>query len=99
MRDPALLAIHVRATAEILSRPDALVDEMRLIANPWGTDFTAVTTPAAIWVGAGDTTHPPVMAHRLAALLGGDVAVTVVPDAGTFGVASHYPDALRFATP
>jgi len=98
MRDPAMLAMHVRATGEILSRPDALADEMRLIARPWGVDPASVNVPVAIWVGDGDATHPPVMSRRLAAQIGGDVAVTVIPDAATFGLASHYPEALRFAT-
>ena len=96
LQDPALWALHVRATGEILARPDGFADEVRLLARPWGIDLAAITVPAALWSGAEDTTHPTAHSRRLAALLGG-APVTVVPGAATFGLLPHYPDALRFA--
>jgi hypothetical protein len=50
----------------------------------------------AFWSGDRDTTHPTVMSRRLAERLGGG-AIHVVPDAQTFGLMAHYPEALRFA--
>ena len=96
LRDPALWALHVRATGEVLARPDGFVDEVRLLARPWGVDLGAISVPVALWSGAEDTTHPTAHSRRLAALLGG-APVTVVPAAATFGLLPHYPDALRFA--
>lgn len=96
LEDPALWAIHVRATAEILARPDAIAREIGLFARPWGVDLAAVACPVALWSGARDTTHPTSHSRRLAERLGG-APVTVVPDAATFGMLPIYADALRFA--
>lgn len=96
LADPALWALHVRATAEVLARPDGFADEVRLLAAPWGVDPAQITVPAAFWSGDGDTIHPTSHSRRLAAQLHG-AAVTVVPDTATFGLLPHYPDALRFA--
>lgn len=97
LEDPAWRSVHVQATGEILSRPDAMVAEMRLIASPWGIDLGAVRAPAALWVGEHDSTHPPVMARRLAASLG-HAPVTVVPGAATLSLAPCFPEVLRAAT-
>jgi pimeloyl-ACP methyl ester carboxylesterase len=59
-------------------------------------DPAAITVPVAFWSGACDTMHPTSHSRRLAALIGG-ARVSVVPDAATFGLLPHYPDALRFA--
>jgi pimeloyl-ACP methyl ester carboxylesterase len=96
LADPALWALHVRATTEILARPDGLVDEARLLAAPWGVDPARVTGPVALWSGDQDTTHPTAHSRRLAALMGG-APVVVVPGSATFGLLPHYPDALRVA--
>lgn len=98
MADPTWHDLHVRTTGEILSRPASMATEMRLLARPWGIDVAAVDPPVTIWVGAADTTRPPAMARRLAALLPGDVPVTVVPQAATFGLLPHFAGALRFVT-
>lgn len=96
LADPALWALHVRATAEILARPAGFVDEVRLLAAPWGVEPAAITVPAAFWSGAQDTIHPTSHSRRLAALMGG-APVTVVPDTATFGLLPRYPEALNFA--
>lgn len=95
LAEPHWRDLHVQATREILSRPDALAQEILLIGRPWGIDFSRITAPAAYWVGERDRTHPPAHARRLAARLGGEV--TVVPEAATFGLLPHYGDALAFA--
>lgn len=96
LRDPELWALHVRATAEILARPDGFADEVRLLSAPWGVDPAAISVPAAFWSGDGDTIHPTSHSRRLAALMH-DAPVTVVPGTATFGLLPFYPDALRFA--
>jgi pimeloyl-ACP methyl ester carboxylesterase len=96
LQDPEIWALHVQATADIFARPEGVASEIRLLAAPWGVDPTAVQVPVALWSGAADTTHPTAHSRRLAALIG-DAPVTVVPDAATFGLLPHYPDALRFA--
>jgi pimeloyl-ACP methyl ester carboxylesterase len=96
LKEPALWALHVQATAEILARPDGFADELQLLAAPWDLDPATITVPVALWSGAEDTTHPTTHSRRLAALMG-DAPVTVVPDTATFGLLPHYPDALRFA--
>jgi len=95
-QDPALWVLHVRATGEILSRPEAIAREIGLLARPWGIDLDAVACPVALWVGERDTTHPPAHARRLAERLGG-ASVEVVPGAAVFGMLPVYGDALRFA--
>ena len=92
---PRYRALHVQATTEILSRHEALADEMVLLSRPWGVDLSAIDVPVAYWTGERDETHPPQHARRLAAHLGGNV--TVVPEAATFGLLPYYGDALRFA--
>jgi pimeloyl-ACP methyl ester carboxylesterase len=98
MDDPWIRDIHLRTSAEILGDPDALIDEIRLLAQPWGiTPPGAGTIPIALWTGELDTTHPPSHARRVAGLLGGNPPVTVVPGAATFGLIEIFPDALRRA--
>jgi len=97
LEDPTLWAIHTVTSAEAVAAPAAFAREARLLARPWGVDPAAVTAPAALWVGALDPVHPPVMSRRMAARLGG-APVTVVSDAATFGLVSVYPDILRHAT-
>ena len=94
--DPALWAIHERSTAEVLSRPDALVGEMRALVGPWDLDLGTIRAPVCLWTGDRDTTHPPAMARRLAARLP-DAEARVVPGAMTFGLVPVYAEALRFA--
>lgn len=95
LEDPALWAIHERATAEILARPDAIAFELSLLARPWGIDVGAVGCPVALWSGERDVVHPTTHSRWLAARLG-DAPVEVVPDAATFGMLPIYADAVRF---
>jgi pimeloyl-ACP methyl ester carboxylesterase len=96
LADPALWAIHARSSAEIASRPAAVVREMRMLVRPWSIDYGRISAPAALWVGELDRSHPPSMSRRLAKLLGG-APVTVVAGAWTFAMLPCYPDALRHA--
>ncbi|HEV7773620.1 MAG TPA: alpha/beta hydrolase [Conexibacter sp.] len=96
LEDPALWAIHERATAEILARPDAIAHELSLLARPWGIELDAVAAPVALWSGERDAVHPTTHSRWLAARLG-DAPVEVVPGAATFGMLPIYADALRFA--
>lgn len=98
MEDPALWAVHERATAEILAQPRAVAHEIGLLARPWGVDAAGVRVPVSLWSGSRDTRHPLSQARRLAARIPGDVAVHIVPDAATFGLLPIYAQALRFAT-
>jgi pimeloyl-ACP methyl ester carboxylesterase len=96
LEEPAMWALHVSATAEILGRPAALAREVGLLARPWGIDLSAVDRPVALWTGELDATHPVAHARWLAERLG-DAPVRVVPGAGTFAMRPVYDDALRFA--
>jgi pimeloyl-ACP methyl ester carboxylesterase len=98
LEDPAFLAIHEEATAEILSQPDAIAHEIGLMSRPWGVDPADVRVPVRFWSGSHDTRHPTAQARRLAASIPGAPAVHVVQDAATFGLLEIYADALRFAT-
>ena len=97
MSEPRYFALHQQATAEILSRPDAVAREIGLLARPWGIDLAACRVPVAFWSGDADTAHPTSHARRLAAQLG-DAPVRVIPGAATFGLMPFYGDALTFAT-
>jgi pimeloyl-ACP methyl ester carboxylesterase len=98
LEDPALWALHERATAEILAQPRALAHEIALLARPWGVDAADVRVPVSLWSGSRDTRHPTSQARRLAARIPGDVPVHVVADAAAFGLLPIYAQALRFAT-
>jgi pimeloyl-ACP methyl ester carboxylesterase len=96
--DERIRDIHVRTSGEILGSPDAMIEEIRLLRAPWKiSPPPAGTVPTALWTGELDTTHPPSHARRVAALLGGDPPVTIVPDTATFGLMEVFPDALRLA--
>ena len=97
LEDPAMWTIHESATAEILAQPNAIAHEIGLLARPWGVDPADVRVPVSFWSGSADTRHPTSQARRLAARIGGDPPVHVVPDAATFGLVSIYAAALRFA--
>ncbi len=98
LEDPSIRDLHVRTTAEIVGNPDAMIEEMRLLRAPWKiSPPPAGTVPTALWTGERDMTHPPAHARRVAAFLGGDPPVTIVPDAATFGLIDVFPDALRLA--
>jgi pimeloyl-ACP methyl ester carboxylesterase len=96
--DPALWALHVQATGEILGRPEAVAQEIGLLSRPWGVDLAAVDVPVRFWSGELDAVHPTPHSRRLAAAIGGAPAVEVVPGAAVFGMLAIYPDALRFAS-
>ena len=96
--DPFIRDIHLETSREILGNPDAVIEEFRLVGGPWGiTPPPSGTVPTALWTGELDETHPPAQARRVAALLGGDPPVTIVPGAATFGLISIFADALEFA--
>jgi pimeloyl-ACP methyl ester carboxylesterase len=94
--DPFIRDIHLRTMREFLGSPEAAIEEIRLVASPWGiAPPPAGAIPTALWTGELDEAHPPAHARRVAALLGGDPPVTVVQGVGTFGLG--FPDVLRFA--
>ena len=97
MRDPANWAIHQRATAEILGRPDAVAREIARLARPWNIAYESIDVPVALWSGDRDEVHPTSHARRIAELLPGDPPVHVVVGAATFGLMPSYAEALRFA--
>lgn len=98
LEDPALWAVHERATAEILAQPRAIAREIGLLSRPWGVDAADVRVPVSLWSGSRDTRHPTAQARRLAARIPGEVPVHVVADAAAFGLLPFYAQALRFAT-
>ncbi|MGA9876770.1 MAG: alpha/beta hydrolase [Solirubrobacteraceae bacterium] len=96
--DPLIRDIHLRTMREFLGNPDAAIEEIRLLAKPWGiTPPPPGAIPTALWTAEQDEAHPPPHARRVAELLGGDPPVTVVPGIGTFGLGRVFPDVLRFA--
>ncbi len=96
LKDPAKLAIHEETTAEIMAYTDEMVNEIRLLWQPWPVDFGAVRTPASLWWGDHDVTHPEMHSRWLSERLG-NAPVHVVKDAATFGLFEAFPDVVRFA--
>ena len=78
-KDPAVWNVHVRTTAEILARPQALLREIVLLSAPWGLELAQVRVPVAFWSGEYDRRHPTSQSRRLAALIGGDPTVSDAP--------------------
>jgi hypothetical protein len=97
MRDPRLFGLHLQATREILGQPQAVAEEIALLASPWDVAFGDVRAPVELWTGEGDPVHPVPHARMIAVLLGGGPRVSVVPESASFGLLPRYPAALRFA--
>jgi hypothetical protein len=98
LNDPLIRDIHLRTMREFSGHPNAAIEEIRLLARPWGiTPPPPGAIPTALWTAELDQAHPPAHAHRVAALLGGNPPVTIVPGVGTFGLGRIFPDVLRFA--
>jgi pimeloyl-ACP methyl ester carboxylesterase len=97
LKDPAKLAIHVDTTAEIMAYTDEMVNEIKLLWQPWPVDLGAVRAPVSLWWGDHDVTHPEMHSRWLSKHLG-DAPVHVVKDAATFGLFEVFPDVLRFAS-
>jgi pimeloyl-ACP methyl ester carboxylesterase len=96
--DPLIRDVHLGTMRDFLGNPDAAIEEIRLLGRPWGfAPPAADVIPTALWTAELDEAHPPAQARRVAALLGGDPPVTVVPGVGTFGLGRVFPDVLRFA--
>lgn len=97
LEDPLIRDIHLRAMRDFLGNPDAAIEEIRLLSRPWGITPPPVSAvPTALWTAELDQAHPPAHARRVAALLGGDPPVTIVPGIGTFGLGCVFRDVLRF---
>ena len=96
VEDPRLWALNLQATREILSQPEGMVEEFRLLGRPWGFALEPGTVPVAFWSGDADAWHPTPHSRYLAERLGG-APVHVVAGAATFGLMARYGDALRFA--
>jgi pimeloyl-ACP methyl ester carboxylesterase len=98
LEDPLIREVHLATMREFLGNPDATIEEIRLLAKPWGVNPPpAGAIPTALWTAEFDEAHPPAHARRVAGLLGGDPPVTVVPGVGTFGLGEVFPDVLRLA--
>lgn len=75
-----------------------MIDEIRLLAGPWGIASRGpARSPPRCGQARWTRRIPHPNARRVAALLGGDIPVTTVPGAATFGLLEIFPDALRFA--
>jgi pimeloyl-ACP methyl ester carboxylesterase len=98
LEDEELWQIHVRSTAEVMTFPESIALEFQLLARPWGFALGDVRVPVAIWAGERDSTHPLAMAIKLAEEIP-DSELTLVPDAGTFGMLERYEEILRAAGP
>lgn len=97
LEDPLIRDIHLRTMRDFLGSPDAAIEEIRLLTGPWGFTSPPVgVVPTALWTAELDEAHPPAHARRVAALLGGDPPVTVVPGVGTFGLSRVFLEVLRF---
>lgn len=66
-QSPEVTEVFMDAAYEAFrSGPGAMVQELRLLARPWGFDLSAIAAPVFLWHGATDTGSPVAMAHALA---------------------------------
>ena len=79
--------------------PAGLVQDMTILARPWGFEVRDIKVPVELWHGANDTTAPVTMARRLAEAIP-DCTAHIVADAGHVSVIiDHIDDALDTLLP
>lgn len=93
LASPEIAEIFMDAAYESFrSGVDGMVDELRILAEPWGFALEAIEPPVFLWHGQTDRVSPVAMAHALAREIpksqlqivperGSAIAVEVVPDA------------------
>ena len=93
---PWVKELFVPTTASCRGTRNGFIEEVRILCKPW--DITPGAVRASLWTGEFDRMHPPSHARRVAALLGADTPVTVVPGVEQIGLLVIFEEALRFAT-
>ena len=93
LASPEIAEIFMDAAYESFrSGVDGMVDELRILAEPWGFALDTIRPPVFLWHGETDQVSPVAMAHALAREIaksqlqtiperGSAIAVEVVPDA------------------
>jgi pimeloyl-ACP methyl ester carboxylesterase len=93
LASPEIAEIFMDAAYEgFRSGVHGVVDELRILAEPWGFGLEAIEAPVFLWHGETDRVSPVAMAHALAREIaksqlqtiperGSAIAVDVVPDA------------------
>ncbi len=94
-RDPKAFSA---AIAEGLMQPQGVVEEYRVMAEPWGFDLREIEAPVTLWQGDDDRLLPASWVSRLAA----DIPrATLVerPGEGHFLAHDHWPEVLTAVRP
>ena len=77
--------------------PEATVQDLQLLARPWGFDPAAVTVPVSLWHGSADTAAPLAMATDLSTRIPG-AEINVIDGGGHLSVIlDSIEEAIRFA--
>lgn len=92
--DPRIRDLMVTAGPEALRQGGrAVVQEVSLIARPWGFDPAAIVRPVLIWHGDADTHVPVELAKKVAERIP-DCRLGIFPGEGHFIVPRHWPEIL-----
>jgi pimeloyl-ACP methyl ester carboxylesterase len=74
---------------------DALVEDLGLLARPWGFGWDGVECPVALWHGEDDWMIPPSASRHLAAAIPGARA-HMLPREAHFLIFDHWPEICGF---
>jgi pimeloyl-ACP methyl ester carboxylesterase len=94
VHQPGVLEMLLEDTREVFRQGSrGWIDDMKLLAGPWGFQTPAITVPAKLWHGDRDDTVPVATGHYLARTIPGCEA-TFFPGEGHLAGLNHWPEIL-----
>ena len=94
LASPEIAEIFMDAAYEgFRSGVDGVVDELRILAEPWGFGLEAIEAPVFLWHGETDRVSPVAMAHALTREIAKSQLQTI-PERGSAIAVDAIPDAI-----
>lgn len=92
---PEIFRAGVEQTIEGVKQGfDGMIDEVMLLARPWGFDLASVKVPVTLWCGTEDTAAPPSMSGYLAAHIP-NARLQLIEGKGHLGIIEHWTEILE----
>lgn len=94
---PEIFRAGVEQTVEGVKHGfDGMIDEVTLLAKPWGFDLSSIKAPVTLWCGTEDTAAPMSMSEYLAANIPG-ARLRRAEGKGHLCIIEHWPEILGSA--